>query len=178
MRVESLGRHHLLGCAAIIDSNDLFARYGYVGQTCREQLRQALDNPRHDVRVAMSDRIQQEPLGFAWLIENGAFDRSAYLRLIAVDPRAQRSGAGRTLMRALEARHLERSGILLLAADTNTAAHRFYESLGYTDIGLLRGYVVAGMDERVYYKAMQPRGAATTCERSEPGAPGAGGKRQ
>ncbi len=96
--------------------------------------------------------------GFAWFVRRGAFDRSGYLRLIAVDDRFLGRGAGQLLMAELERRHLARGGIVLLAAATNVGAHRFYERLGYRHVGELPDYVKPGLHERIYYKPPPRRG--------------------
>lgn len=150
-RVRPMRSADLPACAAIVARTPLFARYGLSSEAVSRQLGAALDEPRSTMLVATGpgDAL----LGFAWFVERGAFDRSGYLRLIAVAPEQTRSGLGRALIAALEARHLARGGIVLLAAEDNALAHRFYEGLGYAHVGDLPAYVGSGLDERIYFKA-------------------------
>lgn len=140
---------HLGACGRIVDALELFGRYGLSGDAAERLLGRALAEGRADLRVALD--AQGEVQGFAWFVPRGAFDRSGYLRLIAVDPGC-RAGAGRRLLQALEADHLAQGGVLLLSTSDNKAAHRFYEGLGYRQVGRLPGYVRPDLDELIFYK--------------------------
>jgi ribosomal protein S18 acetylase RimI-like enzyme len=140
---------HLEGCAALIDRLPLFRAYGYGSEAARRNLEASLAEGRADLLCVLdSGRVA----GFAWFVPRGAFDRSGYLRLIAIDDRYQGRGIGKLLIEELERRHLARGGIALLASADNPAAHRFYERLGYAQVGELRDYVRPGLHERIYYK--------------------------
>jgi ribosomal protein S18 acetylase RimI-like enzyme len=138
-------------CGEIIDSLPLFRSYGLGGDrlvTLIEQERRRADQ-RHQFLVARRD---QRCLGLAWFVLRGAFDRSGYLRLIAVDPDALGVGIGRALMDELERRYLLPGGIVLLANADNLAAHQFYRKLGYYHVGVLPAYVGQGLDEWIFFK--------------------------
>lgn len=149
LRIEAMEREHLEGCAAIVGALELFESYGFTPETALRLLTRALDESWADLRVALDgDRVA----GFAWFVPRGAFDRSGYLRLIAVDPAYQGQGVGQLLLGELERAHLQEGGIVLLASATNEAAHRFYERLGYRIVGTMPDYVRPGLDERVFFK--------------------------
>jgi ribosomal protein S18 acetylase RimI-like enzyme len=178
LRADAMEAGHVAACAAIVGRLPLFEPYGYGEAAARRDLERALAEGRADLRVALDEddlgssrrgrRCGKTDLGssrrgrrcgktemvagFAWLVPRGAFDRSGYLRLIAVDDRRQGQGVGQLLINDLEERHLARGGIVLLAAAANAGAHRFYERLGYVEVGLLCDYVKPGLDERIYYK--------------------------
>jgi len=147
--VTPLQPRHLADCAALVARSSLLARYGYGGSSAARDLGAALAAGR---ATLLGATVDGELVGFAWLVPRGAFDRSAYLRLIVVDRRARKRGVGRALVAALEARHLEPSGIALLCTVDNAPARRFYEGLGYAAVGELRGYVKPGLDELIYFK--------------------------
>lgn len=148
--VRPLRAADLASCAAIVAQTSVFAAYGMSAEAVARQLAEALDDPRSAVLVAAAPA--DTPLAVAWFVERGAFDRSGYLRLIAVAPGRTRSGLGRALIAALEQRYLMRGGIVLLAAYDNALAHRFYEGLGYGHVGDLPAYVGSGLHERIYFK--------------------------
>jgi hypothetical protein len=83
VRVVSMGRHHLTACGKIVDQLQLFQQYRVDANGASQMLGAALREGRPDLRVALDEA--GEVVGFAWLAPRGAFDRSAYLRLIAED---------------------------------------------------------------------------------------------
>jgi GNAT superfamily N-acetyltransferase len=91
--------------------------------------------------------------GFAWCIRDGAFGRSAYLRLIAVNPTATGKGIGSALLNALE-NHVRThcADLFLLVSDFNTDAQCFYQRHGYEQVGALAGYVLPDVVEFIYRK--------------------------
>ena len=157
LRVIPLERRHLDACAAIVGGLELFVPYGFDAGSARRLLSAALTDARAELLVVEASPIAAAPgepavAGFAWFVTRGAFDRSGYLRLIAVGDRFHGRGAGRLLMAELERRHLAQGGIVLLAAAANPGAQRFYERLGYRHVGELPDYVKPGLHERIYYK--------------------------
>ena len=149
LQVVPLESHHIAACAAIVGRLDLYRRYGFGEQAAARLLAAALCEPRAVLLVAGE---AGEVAGFAWFVRRGAFDRSGYLRLIAVDERWQGRGAGQELLGELERRHLAEGGILLLCESSNAAARRFYERLGYSPVGELPDYVKPGLHEKIFYK--------------------------
>lgn len=150
IRIQSMGRKDLEACGRILDGLEVFRRYGLHGNSASKLLGAALDEGRPDLRVALDRRGQV--VGLAWLVPRGAFDRSSYLRLIAVARGHQHSGVGRRLVGALEETHLARGGIFVLAADGDPVARGFWEGLGYRQVGSLPGFIRADWDEQIYYK--------------------------
>ena len=62
-------------------------------------------------------------------------------------------------MAALEEAYGRPNGLFLRCTHTNTAARRFYEGLGYQQIGAVPDYLTPGLQEVIYFKAA-PKGAA------------------
>ena len=150
MQIVSMGRKNLDSCARIVDGMESFHRYGLTGDAIGRMLGAALDEGRSDLRVSRTD--DGDVLGLAWLVPRGGFDRSGYLRLIAVDEVHRREGVGRRLVAALEDTHLRHGGIFVLISRDNQEAQQFYESQDYRHTGLLPGYIRPDLDELVFYK--------------------------
>ena len=157
LKIARLEKTDLDACAKIVSATELFRAYGYSGESARKHLEAAMTGSDDDLVVA---REGAETVGFAWFVKKGAFARSGYLRLIAVDPARLKSGAGRALMTELERRHLSPDGLVLLVTSTNRGARAFYEKLGYRQVGELPDYVKPGLNETIYFRAA-PGGAGT-----------------
>jgi ribosomal-protein-alanine N-acetyltransferase len=106
-----------------------------------------LANPHtHYVVVCSANPEEQTPLGYGGLAVTGA---DAYIQTIGVCGGAQRRGIGRTLMNVLldEAAARRATTCWLEVRADNVPAQRLYESLGFTNRGVRRGYYQpSGMD--------------------------------
>lgn len=78
-------------------------------------------------------------------------DGWAWIATIGVDPRYQRRGIGRALLRACEER-LNLPRVRLTVRVSNTAAIAMYEKEGYATIDIWRGYYNDGEDGMVMEK--------------------------
>ncbi len=87
-------------------------------------------------------RDQTTLVGFAIM---QFLDTSAHLNLLGVMPSRQRSGIGRQLLQWLETSAITAGTFLikLEVRETNFAARRFYASMGYSEIGTVKGYYQA-----------------------------------
>jgi len=150
VRIVSMGRQNLEACGRILDGLPVFRRYGIYGDTASKLLGAALDEGRPDLRVALG--ATGTVVGLAWLVPRGAFDRSSYLRLIAVAQAQHRSGVGRRLVAALEDTHLQRGGIFVLVSTEDSVAQAFWQGLGYGEVGVLPNYSRTGWDELIYFR--------------------------
>jgi ribosomal protein S18 acetylase RimI-like enzyme len=138
----------LPACAAIAGTSELFARYGRDTAAALASLEGAHQDPGAEILVA---RLGETIAGFAWVVERGGFDRAAYLRLIAVAETQRGRGVGAGIIAELERRH-GGSGLFLLVSDFNQAAQRFYQRLGYRQVGTIESFAHPDIDELIYYK--------------------------
>ncbi len=137
------------GLAQWIANTSLWQRYGVTKTSMSERFRAGFERGA-TIYVAEQGR---EVLGFIWLVERGAFDRSGYVELVGVRPGERRQGVGRALMEFAERRTLAQSvDLFLLVSDFNVEAQQFYEKLGFRQVGALPDYVVSGVTELVYWK--------------------------
>lgn len=106
-----------------------------------------LANPHsYYIVIPSSDPEEANPLGYAGLAVTGA---DAYIQTIGVRSAAQRHGIGRSIMNVLldEAASRRAAVCWLEVRADNTPAQRLYESLGFTNRGVRRGYYQpSGMD--------------------------------
>jgi len=135
--------------AAIMAGNALWQRYGVTVDSAARRLQRGLEA---DATIVVAE-VEGCVAGFVWYVTEGAFQRSGYIMLFAVDPGVQGQGIGRTLLAHAEAAlFVVSSSIVLLVSDFNTKAQRFYRRYGYTQVGALPDYVKPGVSELIYYK--------------------------
>jgi ribosomal-protein-alanine acetyltransferase len=94
---------------------------------------------RHEDSVVAVARVRGQLAGFAIM---QFADTTAHLNLLAVEPTFRRLGIGRRLVQWLEESAVVAGTFtvsLELRAD-NVVAERFYEALGYREVGRIRGY--------------------------------------
>ena len=140
---EALRTKELRGAQVVTVVGAAFSREGFLSAPPLRILALA------ELTVALTD---DGIVGFAWVVHRGAFDRSAYLRLIAVRADSHGRGVGRALMADVEAAVLGKAALMLLVTKDNAAARGFYERMGYQLIGTLPSYVQPGVDECIYFK--------------------------
>jgi ribosomal-protein-alanine N-acetyltransferase len=100
----------------------------------------------HYLVICSANPEEQAPVGYGGLAVTGA---DAYVQTIGVSRSVQRLGIGRTLMNVLldEAAARGATTCWLEVRADNAPAQRLYESLGFTNRGLRRGYYQpSGMD--------------------------------
>lgn len=60
-------------------------------------------------------------------------------------------------MRYAESQIFKRGpNVFLMVSDFNASAQAFYRALGYTEVGMIRDYVVPGVTEHLYRKTSGP----------------------
>ena len=100
--------------------------------------------------------VEDIACGFAWVMPQGAFGRSPYLRLIGVQADKASSGIGTGLMNEVERKSAEvATDLFLLVSDFNTGAQSFYKQRGYVQIGAIEAYVVPDITELIFRKRLK-----------------------
>ncbi len=130
-------------------SYPLFRDHGMTAARLRPQLEAGISDAGVHFVVAEENGT---PIGFAYFVKTGAFARSGYLKLIAVDAAARSKGVGRFLLEALERNFLRPNGLFLLCTHTNVEAREFYERAGYRQVGEIPDYLTPGLHEVLYHK--------------------------
>jgi ribosomal protein S18 acetylase RimI-like enzyme len=139
-------------CGAIVGATPLWQRSGLDAERAAALLAAAAAGGE-TVLVLEVDGVL---VGFAWIDRRGAFGRSSYLRMIAIDPARRSAGLGAVLMQAFEGIAAgEGPDGFLMVSDFNTDAQRFYRRLGWTEVGRVPDYVLPGVVEVVMWKRVR-----------------------
>jgi ribosomal protein S18 acetylase RimI-like enzyme len=156
IRIAPIAERDFATYSELAAEHEMFAKYDLTPERLRENLASPAVT-EHRVLIAEADG---EPAGLVWLVKNGAFSRSGYIRLLVTASRHLGTGVGDRLMDAAEEELLvDNSDVLLLVNAANTRARRFYERRGYFEVGALLDYVVPGQAECIYRKLSRPAGA-------------------
>lgn len=147
--VRPLTHADIEGIASWIAATPLWQRYGVTEASFAKRLTDGLAS---GATIFVAERAGMA-LGFVWFVERGAFNRSAYIQLIGVRPETRSGGVGHALMEFAE-KHIPSRDMFLLVSDFNTDAQRFYERLGYRQIGRLDNYVTPGIGELIFWKKL------------------------
>ena len=132
---------------------DPWVRYGVVPERVQARLEKGIAGG--DI-VLTVDVDGARGRGLAFCALTGMFDRSPYLRWLAIHPDHSGGGVGAALLTAVEdAVKPHDRDLFLLAADFNTGARRFYERQGYRQMTAVTDYVVAGVAEVLYWKRLR-----------------------
>ena len=127
---------HRSEASAIATMSRLQVEYGLRWRWTPSKIRKCIDDREIMVLVAS---IDGEIEGFAIM---KFLDDDAHLLLLAVQPKARKSGIGRALVDWLE-RSCETAGIQRVRLEvraSNDAARRFYEALGYRFVSQIGAY--------------------------------------
>jgi ribosomal-protein-alanine N-acetyltransferase len=101
-----------------------------------ETFERTLENPSSACMV-----VEDETVLAGYLCASTVLDETD-LQVIAVEPKLRRNGLARLLLLALlrHARSLDVQKIHLEVRRSNTAALKLYESLGFSEVGVRKGY--------------------------------------
>ena len=142
-------------CATIMATTPLWIMYGVTQTSALARLQEAIKS-NADLFVAVDLNAPSLALGFIWTTKYGAFDRSGYIPLLAMNSAQRNHGIGRLLIEAAETFLGQTAAdIFLLCSAINYDAQRFYARQGYTQIGHLSDYIKPGITELIYRKQLQ-----------------------
>jgi ribosomal protein S18 acetylase RimI-like enzyme len=149
MNVRKMQSKDVEFCSRLMVTSHLWQRYGVTEASAARRFERGLALGA-DIAVA---EVDEKIAGFIWYSTNGAFNRSGYIMLVGVEPDHLRRGVGRALMAHAE-QELFRNAqdIFLLVSDFNEGAQRFYQRLGYRQVGAIPDYIISGVAELIYHK--------------------------
>lgn len=143
---------HLEACVEALVRSELGRRYFSREGSARSAIEEAFS--REEIQVAVDE--SGECAGFMQAIPNGIFHSFPYLHLLAVRENRRNGGVGRALMDAFEEEALRMRGkAFLVVADFNPDAKRFYERLGYVEVGAIPNLYRDGISEHLMMKVRQ-----------------------
>lgn len=135
--------------AATMAGSDPWRTLGMDTAACRS----GFDGPSKEVHVAFWEGV---PAGFAILQTGGSFN--GYIQTLFVAPPFQGRGLGKQLLEYGEQYIRQTSpNVFICVSAFNTRALRLYESVGFTLVGTLKDFLVAGHDELLLRKSIGPK---------------------
>lgn len=133
-------------CEEALLKSDL-GRYYFTGAgSARKAIEEGIDN--ETLYVALSEGVC---IGFMYYIPNGAFHSFPYLHIIAVKEEYRGYGIGRCLLEYFE-KIAGRNKYFLVTADFNINAKKFYEYMGYSQVGKIPGLYHDNITEFIMMK--------------------------
>ncbi len=124
----------------------LWRRYGVTEAGASAQFSEGI--ARGDIVL-----VESNLCGFAWCVRGGGFGRSDYLRLIGVRAECGGQGIGAALLAEVEAQAAS-TDLFLLVSHFNEGAQRFYQRMGYEEVGAIPGYVLPDVTELIFRKRL------------------------
>lgn len=127
---------HVLEAGSIAGASRLLVEYGLHWRWTPAKIRSCIRDRDTMVLVASKSGVMA---GFAIMKFH---DEDAHLFLLAVQPKARRTGIGRTMVEWLE-KSCRTAGIQRIRLEvraSNANARRFYESLGFCFVSQIDGY--------------------------------------
>ena len=147
VRIESADSLAAADCRRLVLASEPWITLGYGEADVQALVRSAATD--HLLLASIHGRV----VGFA-LSAPGVL-LGEYLKLLVVEARHQANGIGRRLMDALEQRAFRRwPNVYLCVSDFNLDARRFYQRLGYEEIGTLADLLVPGTGEILMRKSI------------------------
>lgn len=137
---------HLKDCEEALLKSSLGNHYFQSEGSAYKAIEEGLE--QGNLFVAM---VQDVCTGFMFYITNGAFHSFPYLHLIAVKEEYRGKGIGKQLVKYFE-KISDRGKFFLAVADFNLNAKRFYESIGYRQVGEISGLYREGITEYIMMK--------------------------
>lgn len=135
-------------CAALMAESDPWLRLGYGF----EDLLRTVRLPGREAYVA---QVDAQFAGFLLLNLQGTF--AGYIQTIGLAAQFRGLGYGTRLMAFAEQRiWRDHQNVFLCVSSFNQAARRFYQRLGYQQVGELSDFLVAGHAELLLRKTIGP----------------------
>lgn len=139
-------RTHLSDCEEVLVKSELGKHYFERTGSARKAIEEGLE--LGTLYVAIVENIC---VGFLYYIPDGAFHGYPYLHLIAIKEEYRGKGIGKQLMHFFEQTTRDKK-FFLVVADFNPEAKRFYERIGYHEVGKIPGLYREGVTEYLMMK--------------------------
>ena len=142
---------HLKDCRDALCQSTLGDRYFSSSGSAEDAILEGIH--QGNVHVAF---IDEECVGFTYIIPKGAFHSFPYLHIIAVKEEHRNKGIGKALLDHSEGIAYEMADkIFLVVADFNPDAKRFYERNGYRQVGEIPDLYRPGITEYLMAKDLK-----------------------
>jgi len=133
-------------CAQIMASSEPWVTLG----RSRDEVLDILADPISESYLFISDGTT---IGFAIIIMSGAW--VGYIRSIVIKPKYRNRGFGTRIIKELETKIFSRfPNVFLSVSSFNSKAKKWYQKMGYEEIGELKDYVIPGHSEFIMRKTI------------------------
>ncbi len=146
--IEKGSLEYLNDCEEALLDSELGRRYFASEGSGRKAITEGLEQGNLYITL-----INDVCVGFLWYLPKGAFHNFPYLHIISVKKEYRSQGIGKKLIAFFEEMVFEKaSKIFLVVASFNPEAKRFYESIGYQQVGTIPSLYRKGITEYLMMK--------------------------
>jgi Acetyltransferases len=152
IRIETGSLAYLDDCEEALRDSELGKVYFEKEGSAKNAVLEGLNSPSFYVALE-----KDQCVGFMYYIPEGAFHSFPYLHLIAVKAECRGKGVGKEMLEFLEDMVFKtRDKIFLVVADFNPDGKRFYEKMGYRQVGVIPDLYRKGVNEYLMMKVYRP----------------------
>jgi len=139
-------------CTDALLNSEIGAVYFSQEQRARAFLQEGLS--KGEVFVALDEH--RNCVGYIWFTLDGAFYKFPYVLNFAIKKDLRGRGIGKKLISFFEDKGFERaSKLFLLVSDFNVRAKKFYQDIGYQEVGLIPDLIKEGVGEYIMMKSKE-----------------------
>lgn len=148
INIEKVSLKYINDCEEALLNSELGRKYFTREGSARNAILEGLEQGNLYVALTESDCV-----GFFFYMPEGAFHSFPYLHLISVKEEYRGKGIGKKLVDFLESMvFVESSKLFLVVADFNPDGKRFYERIGYRQVGEIPSLYRKGITEYLMMK--------------------------
>lgn len=137
---------YLSDCEESLVNSELGKRYFTEKGSAAKAILEGLESGNLFIALANSLCV-----GFMWFIPNGAFHAFPYLHIISIKEAYRGKGIGERMINFYE-KIVDSEKLFLVVADFNPQAKRFYEKMGYRQVGVIPHLYRKGITEYLMMK--------------------------
>ena len=148
IKIKKGSLKYLDDCEEALLNSELGNRYFATEESAKKAIQEGLEH--ENLYIALDSDVC---VGFAWYIPKGAFHSFPYLHIISVKKKYRGKGIGKKMIEFIEEIAFENvDKIFLVVADFNPNAKRFYEKIGYRQVGEIPNLYRKGITEYLMMK--------------------------
>jgi ribosomal protein S18 acetylase RimI-like enzyme len=153
LTIRSITLSDIRALSQLMAATPLWQRHGVTEASAARRLQTGLEGGATIDVAEIESKAGRVVVGFVWYATRGIFLRSGYISLIGVYEELRGRGIGEALMQQAEQQMFaEVNEVFLLVSDFNQAAQRFYQRIGYVQVGAIPDYLTPGVTELLLMK--------------------------
>jgi len=148
IRIKKGSQEYISDCEEALLNSELGRRYFSGEGSAKKAVQEGLEHG--NLYIALDSDVC---VGFMWYLPQGAFHSFPYLHLISIKEMYRGKGIGEKMIGFLEEIAFKNADkIFLVVADFNPDAKRFYEKIGYWQVGEIPNLYRKGITEYLMMK--------------------------